>query len=117
MPHQPAPAPVTPLVPVRRRGERACPYAAAGSRDPRSLLRARAGLAAGQAPKTRPAAAGGKSLGPLPRVAGPVVLVSEGMDEMSVGAVDVTYRGVFQKNLAGVITKELVKAARRDDKV
>src|SRR5437764_530434 len=36
---------------------------------------------------------------------------------MSVGAVDVTYRGVFQKSLAGVITKELVKAARRDDKV
>ncbi len=36
---------------------------------------------------------------------------------MSVGAVDVTYRGVFQKNLAGVITKELVKAARREDKV
>ncbi len=35
---------------------------------------------------------------------------------MSAGAVDVTYRGVFQKNLAGVITKELVKAARREDK-
>ncbi len=38
-------------------------------------------------------------------------------DETSVGAVDVTYRGIFQKNLAGVITKELVKAARREDKV
>ena len=36
---------------------------------------------------------------------------------MSVGAVDVTYRGIFQKSLAGVITKELVKAARRDDKI
>jgi pyruvate ferredoxin oxidoreductase delta subunit len=46
-----------------------------------------------------------------------VVLVSEGMDQMSIGAVEVTYRGIFQKNLAGVITKELVKAARRDDKV
>lgn len=36
---------------------------------------------------------------------------------MAVGAVDITYRGIFQKNLAGVITKELVKAARRDGKV
>jgi pyruvate ferredoxin oxidoreductase delta subunit len=36
---------------------------------------------------------------------------------MSVGAVDVTYRGVFQKNLAGLMTKELVKAARRDGKI
>jgi pyruvate ferredoxin oxidoreductase delta subunit len=36
---------------------------------------------------------------------------------MAVGAVDITYRGIFQKNLAGVITKELVKAARRDDKI
>ncbi len=36
---------------------------------------------------------------------------------MAVGAVDVTYRGVFQKSLAGVITKELVKAARREDKI
>lgn len=45
------------------------------------------------------------------------VLASEGMGEMTVGAVDVTYRGVFQKSLAGVITKELVKAARREDKI
>lgn len=37
--------------------------------------------------------------------------------QTGVGAVDVTYRGVFQKNLAGVITKELVKAARREDKI
>src|SRR5579875_2907973 len=36
---------------------------------------------------------------------------------MAVGAVDVTYRGVFQKNLAGVITKELVRAARREGKI
>ena len=36
---------------------------------------------------------------------------------MAVGAVDVTYRAVFQKSLAGVITKELVKAARREDKI
>jgi pyruvate ferredoxin oxidoreductase delta subunit len=36
---------------------------------------------------------------------------------MAVGSVDVTYRGVFQKNLAGVITKELVRAARREGKI
>ena len=36
---------------------------------------------------------------------------------MAVGAVDITYRGIFQKNLAGVITKELVKAVRREDKI
>ena len=36
---------------------------------------------------------------------------------MTVGAVDITYRGIFQKNLAGVITKELVKAARHENKV
>lgn len=36
---------------------------------------------------------------------------------MAVGSVDVTYRGIFQKNLAGVITKELVKAARREGKI
>src|SRR5215469_8126740 len=43
--------------------------------------------------------------------------MSGGTPGMSVGAVDVTYRGIFQKNLAGVITKELVKAARREDKI
>ncbi|HLH69386.1 MAG TPA: 4Fe-4S dicluster-binding protein [Candidatus Dormibacteraeota bacterium] len=36
---------------------------------------------------------------------------------MAAGSVDVTYRGVFQKNLAGVITKELVRAARREGKI
>jgi len=36
---------------------------------------------------------------------------------MAVGCVDVTYRGIFQKNLAGVITKELVRAARREGKI
>lgn len=36
---------------------------------------------------------------------------------MAVGSVDVTYRGIFQKSLAGVITKELVKAARREGKI
>ena len=36
---------------------------------------------------------------------------------MAVGSVDITYRGIFQKSLAGVITKELVKAARREDKM
>jgi pyruvate ferredoxin oxidoreductase delta subunit len=36
---------------------------------------------------------------------------------MAAGSVDITYRGVFQKNLAGVITKELVRAARREGKV
>ncbi|HZV50184.1 MAG TPA: 4Fe-4S dicluster-binding protein [Candidatus Dormibacteraeota bacterium] len=36
---------------------------------------------------------------------------------MAAGSVDITYRGVFQKNLAGVITKELVRAARREGKI
>jgi pyruvate ferredoxin oxidoreductase delta subunit len=39
------------------------------------------------------------------------------MGVMPAGAVDVTYRGVFQKRLAGVITSELVKAARREGKI
>src|SRR5262249_19638859 len=95
----------------------ACPHAAAGSRDPRGLFRTRA---------RPPHRAGSEDLTdcrkrqvpcPLPRSAGPVVLVSEGMDQMSVGAVDVTYRGVFKRTPRGCSTKELVRAARRDDKV
>lgn len=35
---------------------------------------------------------------------------------MTVGSVDITYRGVFQKRLAGVITKDLVRAARIENK-
>ena len=36
---------------------------------------------------------------------------------MAVGSVDVTYRGIFQKSLASVITKALVKAARHEHKI
>jgi len=35
---------------------------------------------------------------------------------MASGSVDVTYRGIFQKNLASLMTKEIVKAARREQK-
>lgn len=35
---------------------------------------------------------------------------------MASGSVDVTYRGIFQKTLAGIITKEMVKAARLENK-